>query len=115
MVQTLTLIGWPTLLNQLLRLHPMKRSGRKKRDTQWIGLEAHVQKIEKATGKRLVSFLVRYPLVPPDPDSFYKVTLDGLTACGALLDDRHTMCQLGPTRYEKSPTKGLVITLEDLP
>jgi hypothetical protein len=114
---TLAMDWWPALSNRLLRTHWATRSRLLRCGAEALALDALSQGVPKATGKRRVSLTVLYNNEShrPDPDAFWKVTLDCLARAHLLLDDNPDACELGSVTYERAPRKGLIITLEDVP
>jgi hypothetical protein len=113
----LVIEGWhPCRLNQLVGCHWGTRSKRKRLDREVIALEALVQKIPKALGKRRISLVLT--LAPRqragDPDSAWKSLLDALVAAGLLVNDSHLWCELGEVRFERGKAQRTVIVLTDL-
>lgn len=51
----------------------------------------------------------------PDPDSLWKVILDGLVKCYALWNDSPKWCELLPVKFERGERKATLIVLKDLP
>lgn len=113
----LTIDGWlPTNLNALMGMHYHARNRQKKLDTDIIAAEAFAQQIPRATGKRRVSITVRQKkgVKCADVDAYFKVLLDALVRCQAIVDDSGEWCEIGSVKYEVSERKGLVIELEDI-
>jgi hypothetical protein len=108
---------WPARLNTLLRVNYHERAKLLLLDAQIIGIECVKQNIPKATGRRRVSFVIRYNNAGrcPDPDSILKSALDGLKNCGRLRDDNRVWFELGSVTFEFCNRIGIVIVLEDLP
>jgi hypothetical protein len=103
------------MVNQLLRGVRL-RIRLKKQDREMIGAYARLAAIPRATGKRRVSLLIT--LAPgqraPDPDAFWKSTLDALVQAHVLLgDDRHR-CELGSVTFRRGSGRQTTIVLEDL-
>ncbi|MHB8397367.1 MAG: RusA family crossover junction endodeoxyribonuclease [Candidatus Limnocylindrales bacterium] len=73
-------------------------------------------RIPRAQGRRRVD--LHLTLGPRnkegDVDAYWKGLLDGLVACGMLIDDRRQYCQLGDVTYERGAQKGAVIILTDV-
>jgi hypothetical protein len=71
--------------------------------------------VPRAEGKRRVSLEIH--LGPRqrggDPDAYWKSTLDALVSCGALVDDRKEMVDLGEVTYLRAKTRATVIILEE--
>lgn len=107
--------GWhPTRLNKLLG--DWRRSSRlKKSDRDNIALEMRRHGVVPATGCRRVRLEI---VLGPrqrggDPDAYWKSLLDGLKACGAIVDDRPGCVELGEVTYSRG-AKGCVIILADV-
>jgi hypothetical protein len=107
----------PCRLNQLVGCHWGTRSKRKRFDREVIAVEALVQRIPKASGKRRVSLVLT--LAPRqragDPDGYWKSTLDALVCAGLLVDDSRQWCALGAVRFERGNSRRTAIVLEDVP
>lgn len=105
----------PTRLNQLLGCH-WRAAKLKKADRYAIRVYAMIADVPKATGKRRVTLTIG--LGPKqragDPDAYWKSLLDAMKHAGLLVDDNRQHCELAPVVFERWPTKGTVITLEDL-
>ncbi len=117
MTQTLTIDGWhPVRLNTLLRLHWSIRNASLKLDANLLAVEAYKQGIVKAKGKRRVSLAIRHQrgVKAPDPDAFWKSTLDGLVKCRLLVDDSARWCELGPVSVVAAEGRGMTLVLEDM-
>lgn len=111
---TLDVPGWrPPLLNELMGRSPGVIAGIKKRAVKRIGLEAMVQGVPAAAGKRRVTFtLYGKWSKPPDADAVLKVGLDMLVTAGLLVDDGGEWCEWERPRTERGPVR-TVITLEE--
>jgi hypothetical protein len=108
--------GWiPTLANELLRTHPMRRGRLKRADVETVYVAALEQGVGPATGKRRVSVTVYCGnrSHAPDPDACLKSLLDALVKAHLLIDDSAAYCELGDIRVEKGKRATLVI-LEDV-
>lgn len=105
----------PTPLNKLLGCHWAVAHKRKRADKATIALEAKQQGLPLATGKRRVSLVLTLPKGQRrwDSDAFWKTMLDGLTACGLLVDDSPKWCELGPVEQVRGKVKRTVVVLED--
>lgn len=115
---SLVLEGWhPTRLNRLVGCHWGTRSKRKRLDRQRVAVEALVQKIPKATGKRRVELVLT--LAPRqragDPDAYWKSLLDALVAAGLLTSDNRQGVELGAVRFERARSRRTFIVLIELP
>ena len=108
----------PVLLNQLLYKHRHVVRGLKQKDQELIARYFRHYDVPPATGKRRVS--LRIILKPRgqsgDYDGPWKVLLDGLVKCGALIDDSPEHVQLGNIEYERGTAEnwGTWIILEDI-
>lgn len=49
-----------------------------------------------------------------DPDAYWKVLLDSLVKCHALVDDRKEWVELEPVQYERGDRPATFIMLEDV-
>ncbi len=85
--------------------------------TQHVRIAAVSARTPKATGRRCVHLTIQLGKGKrrPDPDAYWKVTLDALKACGLLVDDGPKWCELAPVEYERREMDGCVVTLEELP
>lgn len=106
----------PATLNQLLGVHWAVAARRKKVDRRTIVLFAHQHAIPHATGKRKVSLIVEgWPRGRlPDPDAFWKSTLDALVHAHMLIDDSSRWCELGSVDVRRSAKKKTKILLENI-
>ena len=106
----------PTPLNRLLGSHWAVAAKMKKKDAEIIGWYVRLHEIPKATGPRKVSlrFILPRKKRAFDPDAAWKVLLDSLTACGALVDDNRQHVQLGEIRFHRGEEAHTIVTLEDL-
>lgn len=118
MIQYFFISNWrPVTLNRLLSCPLRTRIKLKKFDRELIGLELRRQNMKPATGKRMVSLSIRITgrQKESDPDSHWKVLLDSLVKCGALIDDKAEYCELGTVRYLRSENlPGTSIILDDI-
>lgn len=109
--------GWiPVSLNRLLYRHWASAS-RAKRAAMAAVVAACVDcRVPAATGRRRVSIVVGLPdrRHRPDVDNLPKAVLDGLTACGALVDDSDDWCEQTAVRIAYGVDKGTTITLEEI-
>lgn len=100
--QTLVIDDWtPVTLNRAMRRKIKERIAIGKATHTLIETEAFRQGLVKATGARQVQVTVVFPskFPRPDPDNLAKVTLDSLTRCGMLIDDKYEMCVWMPPVY----------------
>lgn len=112
---TLTIDGWhPTLLNKLLRGDRRAAAKKKHVDCEVVCGEAARQGVARATGRRRVAIVMRYPAgkVHCDFDAPLKVLLDALSKAKLLRDDNPTWLESVSVRYETGP-KATIIHLED--
>ncbi len=113
----LEIIGWlPPRLNQFTDRHWSVRKRAKDGARAMIGTYIRLGGTPPARGKRRVSLWICLPpgRRRPDPDAYWKVTLDCLVAAKALVDDGPRWCELGPVEYGRGPVERIVMTLEDL-
>jgi len=110
----ITFPGVPATLNSLL-VHWAERGRLKRLDRQVIYFAAREAGVPRATGRRRVSLdMTGWPRGKmPDPDAFWKSTLDALVAAGMLVDDDSKGVQLGTVTMSRGVPRTL-ITLEDL-
>lgn len=117
-IHTIIVPNWhPTLLNTLMRSHPMKAARYKREDADMLRTYALLAHVPPAQGKRRVEMVLtgwkRGRM--PDPDAFHKSTLDGLVTAGLLLDDAASRCEASAPVLVRSPTlKETRIVLTDL-
>lgn len=106
----------PQRVNTLLGRHWAARNRLKRADYQMVACYAVALGIPRATGKRRVSLEITLagPGRPPDGDSYWKVVLDSLVACGLLCDDSPKWAELGPVTFSRGKERCTVITLEDI-
>jgi hypothetical protein len=112
---TLRIDGWrPALLNELLKLHPMRAHRRKKADADVLAAAGLLYDVPKATAPRRVGLTIcgRYSTFP-DPDSPWKSLLDGLKRAGLIVDDGASWCRCDQPIFLRGPRYTL-IELEDL-
>lgn len=90
----------------------------KKRDRAIVCEAARVGGLEKATGKRQLSLMIRVPKGQRrwDEDAFWKSTQDACVHAGILVNDSPVWYQLGRCTYDpqRGPLRTTLI-VEDLP
>lgn len=111
------LVNWhPARLNQLLYAHWAKCHRLKRTDATVIALGVLGAGVPRADTARRVSLEIT--LAPrqraADPDAYWKSLLDGLVACGALVNDSHVWCELGGVKFLRGQRAKTVIRLENL-
>ena len=114
---TVVIDQWhPTPLNRLLSCHWATRAKRKRIDYKVIADYCGFCGVTTATGRRRVylSLIMAPKQRSPDPDSLWKVVLDGLVKCGALRNDSHLWCELMPVLFLRGATKQTRIGIEDI-
>lgn len=107
----------PPLLNQLLGAHWSKGAKLKQECANLVNVYARFCRVPQAVGKRRVSLaFVGWPRGRlPDPDAFWKATLDALVVCGMLRDDSQKWCEQGGTpTITRGHKRESIITLEDI-
>lgn len=106
----------PPSLNQLFAGKLRDRIRRKKECYEIIAGYFMQAKIPKATGKRRVDMEMHLSSRQrkADPDAIWKVLLDGLVRCGALVDDDVAHVQLGEVSYPRVGECGTKITLTEI-
>jgi hypothetical protein len=105
----------PTSLNRLTRGRRRDRIRLARGDRDIIRWHARLSGVPPATGPRRVSLVIT---LPPgerrcDPDAYWKSLLDGLRACGLLVNDSARWVVLGGIDWERGPRRTAVV-LEDL-
>jgi hypothetical protein len=93
----------------------VKRRRVKKAAVLRVGCACVLAGVAKATGKRRVTITVTVTNARhrPDPDNVPKSLLDGLTRCGALVDDAADWCESAVT-VTVGAAKGTRIVIEDI-
>lgn len=107
----------PTLLNDFMRIHYLRRSRIQQKDTDMIGVYAIIAAVPPATGKRRVTIEIIHKKGEKrcDPDAPLKVTLDALVALGLLIDDSADFCEpVGKPIRGVGKTTDTRIILEDI-
>jgi len=106
----------PTPLNKLLGGHWARGHRAKKQDAARLSHEVAIQGIPAAREKRAVSLLIVLPKGrrAPDPDAFWKSTLDALVQAGALVNDSSRWIELGPVEFARGERLATYLTLEML-
>jgi hypothetical protein len=106
----------PTPLNKFVGYHWRTMHRLKTVDRRMIEGYVLANRFPLAQGPREVSLLIT--LGPkqraPDPDAFWKSTLDGLVHARMLIDDNRQYCRLGCVDFERGPERATTITLTDL-
>lgn len=114
---TITIPHWhPTPQNAWHGTHWAVRAKAKKADREMIAVYFWDAPVA-LTKRRLTLTIVLAPgKRGGDPDCYWKSLLDGLSACGALVDDNRKWVELMPVVYERGDavTWGSRITLEDI-
>lgn len=120
MKQTLYLYGYhPPTVNELLGNWRVAAK-RKKACVNIMWQSCLEQKLVKASGKRMVSIIITTAKKGrrPDPDAYYKSTLDALVKCNMLVDDSSKWCEHSQTLIttgEKNLTTIILTDIEELP
>lgn len=117
MKHTIYIENWlPTSDNKLMG-NRWEADRLKKIDTQMIFASAHLQKIPKATGKRIVAIILTIGKSKrgrrPDPTNFYKSPLDALVKCDYLIDDNSEYLEHIPTKVIAGDKTSTTIHLTD--
>lgn len=113
----LTVLDWhPVTLNALLCAHWSVRGRLKRGDRDLVGIYAKMAGVPKARGRRRVSLVLT--MAPrqrrPDPDAFWKSTLDSLVHAGLLVDDSPKWCELGTVEFSRGEARETRIMLVDI-
>jgi Holliday junction resolvase RusA-like endonuclease len=105
----------PSTLNQLMR-HWRTAQRLKRVDRNLICAYCILNRIPVAVGSRMVSLELTYARSGklPDPDSFWKSTLDALVHAKMLVDDNRHFVRQGTVKIEHGPKRETVIELVDL-
>ena len=106
----------PALLNDL-RGHWAKAHRLKTIDRNMVMGYCKLNRIPLANGPRIVRLTITLcpaQHVAPDPDAFWKSTLDALVHADMLIDDCGQYCQCDGVRFEKGPERATLIELEEL-
>ena len=106
----------PATVNKLLGCHWATAARLKKVDARMIGHYCKANRIPIAQGAREVSLTITIAGRgrPPDPDAFWKSTLDALVQAEMLVDDSMRFVRQGPVTIERGPERATLITLTDL-
>lgn len=104
----------PVSVNRLLKGHWTTRRKLKRQDEETIAAFSCTK--PKAKGKRRVDIAI---FNGPgcgrlDPDNCLKSLLDGLVACGQLVDDNSDQVEIGSVTSERGEHSKTVVTLTDL-
>lgn len=113
----ITIPNWrPVTLNTLFSGTLRRRMRLKRLDRELIGVYFRRSDCPKAAKKRRVSLYItlRPRQKEADPDSMWKVLLDSLVKCGALMDDSSAWVELGTVEHARGAKSETVIRLEDL-
>lgn len=114
---TLTIDNWhPRRTNEWAGKHWAVRHRMRKAQSQRLWLEAYMQGVPKASGRRRVSLTLhgfaRWKF--PDADAYDKLLLDSLVEVGLLTDDSCAgLDGRVQVQFVRSPTKKTVLILED--
>src|SRR5262245_41522897 len=91
--------------------HWSVRAKLKKANRQMIAAYAAVASVPRAESRRMVSLVIT--LEPgqraPDKDAWWKSLLDGLKACGRLVNDNPKWCEPGKVEYVRGDAKAITI------
>ena len=116
MTYKLNIERWhPATVNKLMG--HWRTAGRLKRvDKNMIGFYCKANRIPIAQGAREVALTITIsgPGRPPDPDAFWKSTLDALVQAEMLIDDSMRFVRHGPVNIVRGPERATLITLTDL-
>lgn len=117
MTHTLTLEGFHVpLLNSVRNKHWSAEYRAKKQTAKRLTMEAIVQRVPVASGKRKVRLTMHgwYSGTLPDRDAPLKIFLDALVRAGLLTDDGASGLEgQALVEFVRSKEKRTVITLED--
>lgn len=107
----------PPRSNDLFRARMRKRMGLERECKQFVAY--YSRDVPKAAGRRRVSMHVWLAVrqqLPDCEEDCLKAVLDGLTACGLIIDDSRRWCECPRTVFTKTLLRQprTVITLEDL-
>ena len=117
MEYTITITHWhPARLNQWDGRHWSVRAGLKKADRVLVAWYAKACRVPEAICKRRVSLILTLASRQrsPDPDAFWKSSLDALTAAGLLVNDSGLWCELGTVKFRRGQDRQTELVLEDL-
>jgi hypothetical protein len=106
----------PATLNKLVRNY-QQASRLKGLDRQMIAVHYMPYPACGETKRRVTLTITLQPgKRAPDPDAYWKSTLDGLVKCGALKNDSHKWVMLAPVIYVRGTDTdwGTDIVLEDM-
>lgn len=115
---TIDIPDWhPHLLNELLTAHRMKAARMKKEDADFFAAYGFNAGVPKAKVKRWVrcTFFGWHSGRRPDPDAFFKSTLDGLVQARLLVDDSGKWCEWERPRIIPSKERRTVVELSESP
>lgn len=108
--------GWcPPSINRYYHGHWAERARAKKRAAETVAAACLAAGPPLATTKRRLSIRLTLPKGrrAPDEDNIGKALRDGLTACGAIVDDAPEWCETGAYEIDRGPLK-TTLTLEDV-
>lgn len=108
--------GWcPPSINRYYHGHWAERARTKKRAAETVAAACLAAGPPLAATKRRLSIRLTLPKGrrAPDEDNIGKALRDGLTACGALVDDSPEWCETGAYEIDRGPLK-TTLTLEDV-
>jgi len=113
----LTISGWMPTSDNKFTGHWSRRHRLKRVDQQQVAVEARLQGIPPATGKRRVSIVAtsdQHSGRLPDPTNLLKSLLDALVRCRLLVDDSDDGCEVMPPQVRRGQERQTVIVLEDV-
>jgi Holliday junction resolvase RusA-like endonuclease len=106
----------PATLNKLLGCHWASAARLKKTDKNMVGHYCNTNRVPLANGPREVRLTIT--LAPkqraPDPDAYWKSTLDALVHAQMLIDDNRQYCRPGVVNFVRGTERSTLIELEDL-
>lgn len=108
--------GWvPPSINRYHHGHWAERSRVKKRAGRTVSEACFLAGVPRATTRRRLSIRLTLPRgrKAPDEDNIGKALRDGLTACGAIVDDAPEWIETGTYATETGELK-TTLTLEDV-
>lgn len=106
----------PPTVNQFYGRHWRIRHRLGKEAKQVVAHYARLAGVPPATGRRRVALEVTLAgrQRESDPDSYQKLLLDALVACGALVDDSAAWVEWGGVAHSRGGRRSTTVVLEDL-